>query len=50
MSALIVGNQMFVANVGDSRCVVCRGGVSLGLTEDQTCSREGTLPRPAPRV
>lgn len=40
VSALIVGNQMFVANVGDSRCVVCRGGVSLGLTEDQTCSRE----------
>jgi len=33
-TALIVGNELFVANVGDSRCVLCRSGLSLNLTND----------------
>ncbi len=33
-TALIAGNELFVANVGDSRCVLCRSGLSLNLTND----------------
>lgn len=38
-TAIIVGNELYVANVGDSRCVICRSGLSLNLTVDQNCDR-----------
>eukprot|EP01052_Picozoa_sp_SAG31_P005262 SAG31_NODE_229_length_19770_cov_9.887194_1_plen_326_part_00 len=38
-SALIVGSELFVANAGDCRTLVCRSGLSLNLTVDQNCLR-----------
>jgi len=32
--ALVHNNKLFVANVGDSRCVLCRNGASLDLSVD----------------
>jgi serine/threonine protein phosphatase PrpC len=32
--ALIVEKELFVANAGDSRAVLCRGGRAIALTED----------------
>lgn len=32
--ALLVGRQLYVANAGDSRCVVCRGGKVVEMSFD----------------
>ena len=34
-TAIIVGNELYVANVGDSRCVICRSGLSLNLLKQE---------------
>lgn len=33
--ALLVGRELFVANAGDSRCVLCRNGKAVGMSIDQ---------------
>lgn len=38
--AMVVGRHLTVANLGDSRAVLCRGGRPLLLTADQVASRE----------
>lgn len=38
--ALLVGRRLAVANLGDSRAVLCRGGRAISLTQDQTAERE----------
>ena len=34
MVAVVKGNELWVANAGDSRAVLCRGGQALALSED----------------
>ena len=34
MVALLVGSELFVANAGDSRCVVCRDGTAVEMSFD----------------
>jgi serine/threonine protein phosphatase PrpC len=36
---LLLGRTLWVANLGDSRAVVCRGGAPCALTRDQTADR-----------
>lgn len=40
MIALVGERQLYVANVGDSRAVLCRNGTALPLTDDQKPERE----------
>jgi serine/threonine protein phosphatase PrpC len=35
------GNELFVANAGDSRGVLCRGGQAIALSEDHKPAQEG---------
>ena len=37
--ALTAGSQLAVANLGDSRAVLCRGNGALELTSDQVADR-----------
>jgi serine/threonine protein phosphatase PrpC len=37
---MVAPGRVAAANVGDSRAVVCRGGVAVALTSDQTADRE----------
>lgn len=34
MVALLQGNELFVANAGDSRCVICRDGQAIDMSLD----------------
>ena len=34
VAALICGDKLIVANTGDSRCVLCRGGEAVAMSED----------------
>ena len=34
MVALVRGNQLLVANAGDSRCVACHEGEAVAMTHD----------------
>lgn len=38
LAAVIAGGRLFVANAGDSRGVVCRGGQAMTLTRDHTAA------------
>jgi len=38
-TALILGDRIFAANVGDSRVVLCRGGIAVPMSEDHKPSR-----------
>ncbi|KAK9156587.1 hypothetical protein Scep_003161 [Stephania cephalantha] len=38
-AALIVQNKLFVANAGDCRTILCRGGLSIALSVDHVASR-----------
>ena len=43
--ALLRGNQLTVANVGDSRCVLCRNGIALEMSMDHKPEDEQELNR-----
>lgn len=36
-TAILVGDRLLVANVGDSRAVICRGGNGKGVSFIHTC-------------
>jgi protein phosphatase 1L len=38
-TCLVVCDRLLVANIGDSRAVICRGGVAVALSIDQTPNR-----------
>jgi serine/threonine protein phosphatase PrpC len=35
----VVGDALFVANAGDCRAVLCRGGAAIALSSDQNADR-----------
>lgn len=37
---LVGSQQLYTANVGDSRAVLCRAGIALPLSDDQKAERE----------
>ena len=43
--AVLQGNEMWVANAGDSRAVLCRGGKAVPMSEDHKPVRAPVLPQ-----
>ena len=43
--ALLVNNELLVANAGDSRAVLCRGGTAIALSEDHKPLQDRELDR-----
>ena len=43
--AVLHGNDLYVANAGDSRAVLCRGGQAFALSEDHKPGQEGERSR-----
>lgn len=43
--ALVGNRQLYLGNCGDSRAVLCRGGVAIPLTEDHKAAREDETAR-----
>ncbi|BDA47091.1 probable protein phosphatase 2C 8 at C-terminar half [Coccomyxa sp. Obi] len=43
--ALVGSRQLYVANCGDSRAVLCRGGAAIALTDDHKAAREDETAR-----
>eukprot|EP00884_Botryococcus_braunii_P011861 jgi/Botrbrau1/20676/Bobra.0058s0008.3 len=43
--ALVGTRQLYVANCGDSRAVLCRGGTGIALTDDHKAAREDETAR-----
>jgi len=43
--ALVGSRQLYVANCGDSRAVLCRGGAAVPLTDDHKAAREDETAR-----
>ena len=41
ISALVRGDQLVVANAGDSRCVLCRKGQAVAMSEDHKPTNAG---------
>ncbi|CAM9244601.1 unnamed protein product [Phaeothamnion confervicola] len=43
--ALLAGDELLVANAGDSRAIVCRAGVAVALSQDHKPQQEGEAAR-----
>ena len=43
--ALIAGNKLYIANVGDSKAFICSGESAQQLSIDHTCAIKGELDR-----
>lgn len=43
--ALLAGNELYVANAGDSRCVICRNGTAVDMSLDHKPEDEEELER-----
>eukprot|EP01006_Ploeotia_vitrea_P045298 TRINITY_DN66928_c5_g9_i1.p1 TRINITY_DN66928_c5_g9~~TRINITY_DN66928_c5_g9_i1.p1 ORF type:complete len:311 (+),score=28.32 TRINITY_DN66928_c5_g9_i1:141-935(+) len=45
VTALVTGTEIYCGNAGDSRCVLCRGGKAIPLSQDHKPNLEGELRR-----
>jgi len=45
VAALLLGARLYVANLGDARCVLCRAGEALAMSEDHSPDRPDEVMR-----